>query len=328
VPLTAQQQDLAAEFVGLARGQAWSYFNRSTGMELDDCLSAAMFGLVSGIDAYPGYCARNNFDAEAGHRTGWLKAHLLRRIRGAILDAARSADHMTRSDRHKVKAVRQAEDDGARTDAERAAATGLSVATVRRVEAQAQMAISLDDAREVIGEEPACLAGGDPEADPESAAVVGDIISAFLETFDQLDPETRVILALRYHGAELEFAGIAELMFTSPERIAQLHDEGVKAIHRALIVQASAEGTGARRPAQQVEISAHVRSADSCSAGEGAAVTDVTGMKHCNGPCGRWLSLEEFSFRDRAREYRVPYCRNCDRRRQRQYWVRPAQRAA
>jgi RNA polymerase sigma factor FliA len=238
VPLSPEQQDLAEEYAGLARGQAWSFFRKSTGlMDIDTCLSAAMLGLVEGLNSYPAYLARHpGFDPS---RADYRKAYLLKRIRGAILDEARHADHMTRSGRNKAKAIRQAEDDGIRDEAGLAAATGIDPAEVRRVQADALVPVSLDDQDVLSGTEYAGRAVTDLGADVESQAAVNVILAGFLEAFDALPAESRVILAMRFH-LDLDFTDIAERLRTSPERVAQLHDAGVLAVHAALLRSVSA----------------------------------------------------------------------------------------
>lgn len=60
----------------------------------------------------------------------------------------------------------------------------------------------------------------------------------------------------------------------------------------------------------------HVRSADSCSVAELAAVTAV---KRCNGPCGQVLPLDSFSLNGRSplgKQRRMHFCRPCDAARQ------------
>jgi DNA-directed RNA polymerase specialized sigma subunit len=131
--LTAAQQSLAIRYAEIAEGQARAFaLKTSRGrMSFDDARSAAMFGLVQAIEAYPRYLERNpGFDPS---REDYMRAYLLRRIRGAILDDARAADHMTRSDRRAAKVLRQAEDDGAHGTAGLAAAAGIDPAVVRRV---------------------------------------------------------------------------------------------------------------------------------------------------------------------------------------------------
>jgi len=161
--LTADQADLAAGYVELARSEAWGYFKRSAGrMDIDTCMSAAMFGLVNGCDTYPAYCQRNGFDPanEAG-RTGYLR----KRIRGSILDEARHNDHLARGARLKIKAVRAAEDDGIRGEAALAAATGLSIGQVRQLQADAIPHFSLDQHGEEV---PEYSGPADPGAGTES----------------------------------------------------------------------------------------------------------------------------------------------------------------
>lgn len=239
--LTAEQAGLAEKYLGIAKAEAWNFHSRSNGrMSVDDCMSAAMFGLVQGLDAYSGYCDRNDFDPdhEAG-RSGYLR----KRCRGAVLDAARNADHLTRSSRRKVKAVRAvraAEDAGARTDAELAAATGIAPAEIRRLQADALTVLNLDDTPEVEGVYAgATLADQTAEGDTEGQAGLSETLGAFMQAFGGLTAEQQVILSFRYFR-ELEFKAIAELLFTTEQRITDLHDSGVLAVHAALLKAVSA----------------------------------------------------------------------------------------
>ena len=236
MPLTSAQADLAAEHISLVRTEAWSYFKHSTGMDLDDCMSAGMLGLTQATASWPRYCAEH--DGYDAGRLDYYRAYCLRRIRGAIRDQARANDHMTRSARGKVRAVRQAEDDGARTDEEKAAATGLSVATVQRVRADALVTLSLDDHPEVEGYSGGNLADDTAEGDVEGQAAVHDLLSRFMSVFDRLAPEVQVILAMRFHG-ELELEVIAGMLRTTGKRVAELHDAGVLELHRALLAAVS-----------------------------------------------------------------------------------------
>ena len=125
------------------------------------------------------------------------------------------------------------------------------------------------------------------------------MFSAAVGVFDSLPAETQVVLALRYHG-ELDFAVIGKEMRTSQARVIELHNEGVTAVHQALLRQAQGEGSGPRRPALPP---VHVSSADSCHAGEAAAR-----VKRCP-DCGELLPVGAFSNREKG--LKVPYCPPC-----------------
>ncbi len=234
--LTAEQQDLAAEYVGLARGQAWSYYRKSTGlMDIDTCMSAALLGLVEALNRFPAYCAENNFDPS---REDYRKAYLLKRIRGSILDAARSADHMTRSARGKAKALRAAEDDGARGDDELAVATGIDLATVRRVQADALVPVSLDDQDVFSGAAYAGSAVADIGAGTESQAAVNDLLGAFLAAFDLLPPVQQVLLAFVFHQ-ELDITVAAKAVYLEPAEARQQLEAAVCQLHREMLKSVS-----------------------------------------------------------------------------------------
>lgn len=190
-----------------------------------------MFGLCQALETWESYCARNNFDSS---RADYRKAYCLRRINGSILDMARSADHLTRSDRKKAKAIREADPADRLTDDELAAATGIGLAEVRRVQAQAIMPTSLDGHDGPDGAEYAGIAVADPGASVESQAVASGMLGAFLEAYRQLDAESRVVLALCYHR-ELDFKVIAKELRTSEERVRELHDRSVCEVHAAML---------------------------------------------------------------------------------------------
>lgn len=230
--LSAEQQALAEKYVNLAEGQARTYaLQTSRGqMSLEDARSAAMLGLVQGIAAYPDYCQRRGF----APRDDYLRAYLLKRICGAIWDTARQVDHLTRNDRHHVKALRQAEDDGAHGIAQAAAVTGIDPAVARRVQADAAMPVSLDDV--VVTAERGQIA--DEQATAESQHAATEMLAAVVAAMDALPADQQVILALRWHQ-EIDLPVIAKQLGVSVARVKQLHDAAVTAVHQALLAAVS-----------------------------------------------------------------------------------------
>jgi len=228
-PLTAQQ--LAEDHVNLARTEAAGYLRHSGGMPYQDALSAGLFGLVQASQAWAAYCEARGFDSG---RMDFFRSYALKRIKGAILDEARRNDPLSRGQRRVMKELAGLPGaDG--PDEDDAAAAGLAVRKVReaRIAAATQWAQALPGDDGANGHVPAAEG-----ADPESAAVVGDILAGFLAAFDGLDAETQVILALRFHR-DLDFKVIAERLRTSPERVIAMHDAGVLAVHNALLLAVS-----------------------------------------------------------------------------------------
>jgi hypothetical protein len=129
------------------------------------------------------------------------------------------------------------------------------------------------------------------------------MLAAVVAAFDRLDAETQVIVALRWHQ-ELPLDVAAKQLGISVERARRLHDAGVREIHQAMLRQVQAEGIGPRQPALPLP-PVWVRSGDCCRAGEAGGR-----VKRC-GDCGELLPVEAFSWRDRAKGYRVPYCPPC-----------------
>ena len=163
--------------------------------------------------------------------TRYFAAYSLRRIRGAMLDEMRSSDWVTRSTRARARALRDAGQDLGRTEDELAAATGLTPKQVRDTLAGvAARPVSFDAETHDVP---------DP-GDTESQAAVSSILAAVVQAMSALDAETQVILAFRYHQG-LDFARIAEVLRTDEQRVVELHNAGVLAVH-AVMVRAATEG--------------------------------------------------------------------------------------
>ncbi len=307
----------------LAESVAWRYIKRLPGVEADEILSLAYEALCQCSARWIDYCARNGFNPWDEDDPGRPEKHwpgfVSKRVSGMIMDHCRKQDWVSRSTRGRLKAIAVAQEAGARTEAELAAATGLTAERIREaLAAERVKPVSLDDNAPSADFGHQALADGG--ADVESQAGVRETLATLVSAMDSLDAETQVVLALWYH-AGLEPAVVARELRTSGERVSELHDAGVLAIHNELLLAVQAEGTGPRRPAPSLP-PVRIRSADCCQAAERAA--EPVPAKRCSGPCGRVLPLAEFSFRKRQRNLRVPYCGSCDRARQRRYAARAA----
>ena len=142
-----------------------------------------------------------------------------------MLDAMRSQDWVTRSMRSRAKALRDAGQDLGASEADLAAATGLTPKQIRDTRAGvAARPVSFDAESHDVPD----------SGDIESQAVVASVLEQVVRAMDGLDSETRVILALRFHQG-LDFTRIAQLLCTTEQRVLELHDAGVRKIHAVML---------------------------------------------------------------------------------------------
>ena len=226
---------LVLDLMPQARSEAWKVFSGAPhALDLDDLTSLAYAGLVMAAARWPAYCAERDFHPGCGQvpcadpancGTRYFAAYALRRIKGAMLDAMRSADHVTRSMRSRAKAIAEADAGHGRPEAEIAARTGLSPAQIRQALAQVSARpVSFDaESHDVAG-----------PGDTESQAAVSGILAAVSARLGALDAPVQVVLALRFHQG-LELGQIAERLGVPEALVAQWHDAGVLAVHDAML---------------------------------------------------------------------------------------------
>ena len=139
--LDPEIERLVIEMMPQAKSEAWKVYQAAPhALDLDDLTSLAFTGLMMAAARWPRYCADRNFDSGCGQvpcadpatcGTRYFAAYSLRRIRGAMLDAMRSADWVTRSMRTRAKALREAGQDLGKTEQELSDATGLTSRQIR-----------------------------------------------------------------------------------------------------------------------------------------------------------------------------------------------------
>jgi RNA polymerase sigma factor FliA len=206
-----------------ARSEAWKVFQAAPhALDLDELTSLAYTGLMMAAVRWPIYCASNGYNPRA---TNYFAAYSLRRIRGAMLDAMRSADWVTRSMRSRAKLLREAGQDLGRTEAELSAATGLTGQQIR------------DTAAGVSSRPVSFDAGTHDVADPGDVGeqvAVSSILEAVVAVIDRLGAQSQVALALRYHQGR-EFGEIAAALGITEQKVIELHNEAVARIHNVMI---------------------------------------------------------------------------------------------
>lgn len=225
--LDAELDRLTDDIRPQARAEAWKAFQRAPhALELDELHSIALTGLAQARARWRTYCAKNEFSPEA---TQFYAAYCLRRIRGAILDAMRANDWVTRSARTRAKKMRDAGADRGLTEAQVSAATGLTAREIRETAAAvAARPVSFDA-------EPHDVA--DCAEDVEGAAVVSGILGCVTEVIVAMPELQRSMLVLRYYEG-LTVAAAAEAAGVSPDEgreafeaaVCRVHDEMLKAV--------------------------------------------------------------------------------------------------
>lgn len=219
----ARVAELTAEIVPSARAEAYRVWQRAPhALEMDELEAIALSGLAAAAHRWPVYCREKGHDPTAWQ---FYRAYVTRRMRGAMLDYLRSQDWVTRSARTKSKALRAAGQDRGLTDAELAAATGMSVAEVREVTAAvAARPVSMDA-------EPHDVAGED---DVEGQAVVSQVLAAVSGVISRLGDHERVILVLRYHQG-MALPDIAPYAGVTPDEAVRLHQASILEIHAEMM---------------------------------------------------------------------------------------------
>jgi RNA polymerase sigma factor FliA len=221
--LKARIDQMAADFMPQVRAEAWKVYQRAPhALELDELISLGLLGMTQGVSAWPRYCHKNGYSPAATH---YLIAYILRRVRGAMLDALRSQDWVTRSARTRAKALRTAGQDQGLPEDVLAARSGMTVREVREtVAAVAARPVSLDA-------EPHDVAAAEST---ESRAMVSFILQAATSELRRHSPQVQATAVLRYfHG--YSNAESAAVLGVEEAVAARWHAEAVAAMHAAMV---------------------------------------------------------------------------------------------
>lgn len=224
--MKADVDALIHQYMGLAQSLAQQQWRTAPhALELDELRGIAYLGLVSASKRWESYCEEHDFSPDA---LEFFKTFVVRRIRGAMIDAIRSADWATRSLRTRAKALQAAGQERGLTDMELAERTGMSVADVRHtIRGMGLRPVSLE-AEEL-----------DPVAqrDVESSVFATHLLGTVAMTIRDLDPDQQVVLALHYfEGIQLQ--EVARMMGLSESRVSQLHARAVIAVHTEMVTAA------------------------------------------------------------------------------------------
>jgi RNA polymerase sigma factor (sigma-70 family) len=255
--LTAEGRALVEKYADMALSAGWRFYERTPARDLDELQAVAYEGLCNAVERWPRYCQEHGYDP-ADH--SYLGAFLNRRVNGAVLDWSRNQDWVTRTERHTLKALEQAQDDLRDTDG---AAVTLAAARSGRTEDQVRAAqtaaavfrpLSLEDGPLGTSEDWSADANlASPQDDVESQAEVNLILGQFSAALGRLDQAERDLITFVYFY-EMKLGEAAGLLGLDPAEAARLHEHAVLTLHSALLLAAGGGTEPARPPPQPVEI--------------------------------------------------------------------------
>lgn len=227
--MDADMEALVHQYIGLSQSLAQQVWRTAPhALDVDEMRAIAHFGLVDAASRWKNYCAKHG---HSPHALEYFKPYVVRRVRGALIDAIRSSDWATRSLRTRAKQLQDAGQDKGVPEKELAERTGLSIKDVRStIRGMAQRPVSLE-AEEL-----------DPESNRtvESSAFTAQILGTVVDTVRALPGEEQVVLALHYfHGQQLQ--EVARSMGISESRASQLHAKAVLAVHAEMVTAAQQE---------------------------------------------------------------------------------------
>lgn len=217
---------LIHQYMGLSQSLAQQVWRTAPhALELDELCGIAYLGLVSAARRWEPYCSERGFSPYA---LEYFKTFVVRRVRGALIDAIRSGDWATRSLRTRAKALQAAGQDKGVPEKELAVRSGMTVQEVRNtIRGMAQRPVSLE------AEELDPVSGRGVESDAFTSGVLGTVVG----TIRDLAPDQQIVLTLHYFQG-LQLQEVARAMGISESRVSQLHATAVLAVHAEMVTAA------------------------------------------------------------------------------------------
>jgi RNA polymerase sigma factor for flagellar operon FliA len=196
-------------------------------IDLDDLIQTGMVGLLEAVQRYE------------GRKGSSFVSYAMRRIRGAILDAARRSDWSPRSLRRRLRDIEGAKrrlelkTGDSPTAAAIAEAVGITLDQYYRAmrDFNASIQLSLDEPLAAEGRrgwaEPA-----DGNPGPAEAAEREEVLHAMTAAIDALPEHERAVLLL-YYGEECLMREIGATFAVSESRICQIHKRTIERLRAA-----------------------------------------------------------------------------------------------
>jgi len=193
-------------------------------IELDDLMSAGIIGLIQAAERY-----------DPARNTSFI-TYASFRIKGAVLSELRSRDFLSRSDRKKIRELKNAylnlEHKLGREveDREVAEELGLSLDRFYRIKKMSGISfISFDELGYSLKEEKmnfmSCLVNSDTE-DALTLARVKEIRAVIAEAIEQLQEKEKLVISL-YYLEELTMKEAAKVLDITESRVSQIHSRAI-----------------------------------------------------------------------------------------------------
>lgn len=229
-PSKVDVDDLCRQHLPLVHFEVRAISSRLPGhVYTDDLISAGMAALAM---------AARSFDASLGVPFG---RYAVRRIRGALLDELRSADWATRSLRAKVRKRDAVHDElaaqlGRRpSDTETAAAMGVEVAELERLDADlhSSVVLRLDVITDTVGADSVLPS----TADTPEAALIARERQAYLRDAIEVLPERLQVVIRGCFFDDRPMRELADELGVTESRISQMRAEALKMLREGMNAQ-------------------------------------------------------------------------------------------
>lgn len=239
--LTTEERELVRDNVALAQflfHQQWARLRKKAdyGIDPDDLLSQAYFGLIRAAMRYRAYGEEKGYSEESIATGKFFGVFARKSIIGQMLDSLRKLDHvhtLVRKD-YKLLVEKGYGLPDSKSELELAEETGLSLERVQKVIRQVQSRpVNLEDSLsgspdQTVGEQISA------RGSVESSALEASLREAWVKRWDNLPDEHRVIIALKYFIG-LELPEIAEEIGVHLTVVRQYHKEALLDIHSAFV---------------------------------------------------------------------------------------------
>lgn len=197
------------------------------GMERDDLFGFGMLGLLSAADS---------FDPSRGLK---FSTYAYSRIRGAILDALRQRDVLSRGMRERMRDIercieRHEQEHGAVPQPEEIAASlGLQCEEVDEAMASARQAISTSIDEDASHSRLGSLLCDPRSDDPSDSAERAELKQRLVEAIAELPEQEKSVITL-YYAEEMLLRDIGEILGVTESRVSQIHGRAIYLLNKRL----------------------------------------------------------------------------------------------
>lgn len=238
-PLTPEEHGLVKNNLALAqylfhRFRANMQRKADYGIDQDELLSQAYFGLIRAAKRYRKYGEKHEYSEESIASGQFFSVFARRFINGQMLDYLRNLDHVHSIVRKDYKAlVEKGYGSTERTNQEIATDADLTLERAEKViKLVHSKPVYLDDS--LSGAETTVGEGLADARTVESSALEASLRQALVDCIDAMDDETQVIIYLKYYVG-MELPEIAEEIEDTLTSVRRLHTEALSRIHGSLV---------------------------------------------------------------------------------------------